>query len=236
MQLSLPKRSPVIQWSGALTAIFLVAFPLLPLAYQSFVDRPIYETGVQFTLNNYLNLFTNPLFHQTVINSFLFALMASTASVFLGALAAIFVNRTDLPFDRLWRNIFLWPFFVSTIIMVFGYILMYGPKGMISNYMQQIFGFIPWNLYSIPGMAVVSAIHGAPVSFIFCSSSVVLADSSLEDAARAAGAGPYRAIGSVTLPLLRAGGIQYARFAWEAGGHSDVYLLSLRTGNPGGAS
>ncbi|MFZ4438446.1 MAG: ABC transporter permease [Syntrophales bacterium] len=203
MQLSWPKRSPVIQWSGALAAILMVAFPLVPLAYQSFLDRPIYESGSLFTLNNYLNLFTNPLFHQTVVNSFLFALMASSASVFLGAVAAIFVNRTDLPFDRLWRNIFLWPFFVSTIIMVFGYILMYGPKGMISNYMMQFFGFIPWNLYSIPGMAMVSAIHGAPVAFIFCSSSVVLADSSLEDAARAAGAGPYRAIGSVTLPLLR---------------------------------
>jgi iron(III) transport system permease protein len=80
MQLSLPKRSPVIQWSGALTAIFLVAFPLLPLAYQSFVDRPIYETGVQFTLNNYLNLFTNPLFHQTVINSFLLIVFGGTFS------------------------------------------------------------------------------------------------------------------------------------------------------------
>ena len=203
MQLSLPKRSPVIQWSGSLTAILLVAFPLLPLVYQSVIDRPMYEAGAFLTLNNYVKLFSSPLFHNAVVNSFLYAFMASTSSVFLGAFAAILVNRTDLPFDRLWRSIFLWPFFVSTMLMVFGFIILYGPKGMISNYVQQWIGFVPWNLYSIPGMALTSAIHGAPVSFIFCSSSVVLADSSLEDAARAAGAGPYRAIGSVTLPLLR---------------------------------
>jgi iron(III) transport system permease protein len=203
MTVSLPKRSPIIQWSGGLTAILLVAFPLVPLAYQSFLDRPIYDAAAHMTLNNYLHLFTNPLFHQTVLNSFMFALMASTASVILGALAAIFVNRTDLPFNRLWRSIFLWPFFVSPMIIVFGYILMYGPTGMISNYMQQFIGFVPWNLYSIPGMAVVSAIQSAPWMYLFCESSVVLADSTLEDAARSAGAGPYRAIGTVTLPLLR---------------------------------
>ncbi len=64
-------------------------------------------------------------------------------------------------------------------------------------------GIMPWNLYSIAGMAAVSAISHAPVAYLFCSSSVVLADATLEDAARAAGAGAYRAIGVVTLPLLR---------------------------------
>jgi iron(III) transport system permease protein len=203
MRLPWPKRSPVIQWSGSLVAVLMVLFPLAPLAYQSFLDRALYEAGAQLTLKNFEMLLANPAFQKTALNSVIFALLSSTGSVLLGALASIFVNRTDLPLPRLCQNIFIWPFFVSPIIMIFGFILMYGPQGYVTNYIRMLTGVVPWNLYSIPGMAVTSAISNAPVAFLFCSSSVILADATLEDAARAAGAGPYRAIWVVTLPLLR---------------------------------
>ena len=153
-----PKRSPVIQWSGSLIAILMVLFPLAPLTYQSFLDRPLYEAGGHLTLKNFEVLLTNPLFQKTALNSVIFALLSATGSVLLGALAAIFVNRTDLPLPRLCQNIFMWPFFVSPIIMIFGFILMYGPQGYVTNYIRMLTGIVPWNLYSIPGMAVTSAI------------------------------------------------------------------------------
>jgi iron(III) transport system permease protein len=97
----------------------------------------------------------------------------------------------------------LYQFFVSPIILVFGYILMYGPQGYITSFIRGLAGGSPWNIYSIPAMAWISAISTAPIAFLYCSSSVVLADPTLEDAARIAGAGPYGAMAGVTIPLLR---------------------------------
>jgi iron(III) transport system permease protein len=60
-----------------------------------------------------------------------------------------------------------------------------------------------WNLSSIPGMAVLAAAVTLPISFLTCQSALAGTDSSLEDAARSAGAGPLQVIRRVTLPILR---------------------------------
>ena len=47
-----------------------------------------------------------------------------------------------------------WPFFISSLILGFGWITMYGPAGFVSTQVRAWVGTVPWNLYSIPGMAV----------------------------------------------------------------------------------
>ena len=51
-----------------------------------------------------------------------------------------------------------WPFFISSLILGFGWITMYGPAGFISVEAARWFGDVPWDLYTIPGMAITEAV------------------------------------------------------------------------------
>jgi iron(III) transport system permease protein len=52
-------------------------------------------------------------------------------------------------------------------------------------------------------MAVIEAARLLPIAYLTCEASLARADSSLEDAARSAGASPVRVLRSVTIPMLR---------------------------------
>ena len=96
-----------------------------------------------------------------------------------------------------------WPFFISSLILGFGWILMYGPAGFVSVQFEKIFGGVPWNLYSIPGMAVTEAVALAPIAYLFCANALSQSDASLESAAQVCGAGPLRILRQVIIPMLR---------------------------------
>ncbi len=58
-------RTLVIQWSVFALSIVIVFAPIVPIIYQSFIDRPIYDTGHEATLQNYTNLFSSPELPQS---------------------------------------------------------------------------------------------------------------------------------------------------------------------------
>ena len=62
---------------------------------------------------------------------------------------------------------------------------------------------MPWNLYTIPGMAITEAVALAPIAYVFCANALRQSDASLESAAQVCGAGPLRILGQVIIPMLR---------------------------------
>ena len=59
----------------------------------------------------------------------------------------------------------------------------------------------PFNIYSFTGLAVVIALYSFPYIFIFTTAALELVSSEMEDAANILGAGPWRTMRRVTLPL-----------------------------------
>jgi iron(III) transport system permease protein len=68
---------------------------------------------------------------------------------------------------------------------------------------RQAIGTVPWNLYTIPGMAVTEAVALAPIAYLFCANALRQSDASLESAAQVCGAGPLRILFSIIIPMLR---------------------------------
>jgi iron(III) transport system permease protein len=96
-----------------------------------------------------------------------------------------------------------WPFFISALLLGFGWITLYGPAGFISVEVERLIGTVPWNLYSIPGMALTEAVGLAPIAYVFCANALRQSDASLESAARVCGSGPLRLLFRVIIPQLR---------------------------------
>ncbi|MBE2276692.1 MAG: iron ABC transporter permease [Rhodobacteraceae bacterium] len=195
-------RNTLVTYGVSAVVFLIVAAPLLPIIYQSFIDRPIYDIGHELTSANYIRLFTSPEFLSALQNTIVIAVLATIISQVVGAAGAILVTRTDLPLRRMFGQVLLWPFFVSSLVLSFGWFMMYGPAGFLSMWMRTIFGHIPWNLYSIGGMALVAGITHAPLAMLYCMATATSIDPSLEEAARVSGAKPMRILRTVTLPLL----------------------------------
>ncbi|WGW11468.1 iron ABC transporter permease [Saxibacter everestensis] len=192
-----------IQYGVFVLTVLLVLAPLAPTVYQSLLDRALYADGKIFTPDNYVRLFTTAGFGKVVLNSLYFATLTTVIAVGLSLVLAVLVVRTRVPGGRVLGSLLLWPIYISPLVMAFGYILMYGPSGFVSIAARAVFGTVPWNLYSIPGMALAQAITLVPIGYLYCSGALKLADPQLEAAARTCGAGPLRILWTVVLPMVR---------------------------------
>lgn len=197
-------RGVWIQSATLVVIVLLVLSPILPTLFQSLLDRPIYDLAQgSLTWNNYVTLFTEAGFGQVVLNTFIFALLTTLIAMGIGVSLAILLVRTEIPGGRFVRTILIWPIYISPLVLAFSFIFIYGPAGFITLAIEQTFGFTPWRLYTITGMAITEAVAAIPLAYLYCSSALQQADASLEDAARCCGARPFRVLRSVILPQLR---------------------------------
>jgi ABC-type Fe3+ transport system permease subunit len=74
----------------------------------------------------------------------------------LGAALAFLLTRTDLPWQRTIEVLVLVPVFVSPMVLAFGYVVAMGPVGFYSLWAKDLFGDVPWNVYSLLSIAVIA--------------------------------------------------------------------------------
>src|SRR5436190_17054853 len=86
-----------VQWGVAILAVLLVIFPLAPLLYQSFLDRPLYEPDKVLTLGNYGRILASGEFWGTLGTTLVFTAITTVLAVAIGTIMAVLLTRTDLP-------------------------------------------------------------------------------------------------------------------------------------------
>ncbi len=196
-------RDRVVQYAVLVVVALFVVAPIAPILYQSIRSKPLYDASGVFTVDAYVKLFTEAGFGQVILNTAMFAVLTTFLTLLFAIPMAVLVVRTKLPFGRVLATSMQWPFFVSSLLLGFGWIALYGPAGFISVEVQRLVGFVPWNLYSIPGMALTEAVGLAPIAYVFCANALRQSDASLESAAQVCGSGPLRILFRIIVPLLR---------------------------------
>jgi iron(III) transport system permease protein len=195
--------------AGALQAavwvlvVGLVIGPFLPMLYASFRDRPLYEAGGVFTTKAYSQLFSDSEFWHAWLNTLQYATLSTVMAVAGGAGAAILVGRTNLPFRNAYGRLLLLPILLPPLGVVLGWIVVWGPGGYLTNLFSQRLHVGTLAIDTIPGMSLIEASRLLPVAYMTCEAALSRADSSLEDAARSAGAAPLKVLRKVTIPMLR---------------------------------
>jgi iron(III) transport system permease protein len=181
----------------------LIVGPFIPMLYASVRDRPLYEGGGVLTLDAYRQLFSDGEFWHAWGNTLQYAAMTTVMAVIGGAAVAILVSRTDLVFRRVFGRLILLPILLPPLGLVLGWIVVWGPGGYLTNLFSQRLHIGSLSIDTIPGMSLIEASRLLPVAYMTCEAALARADSSLEDAARSAGAGPLKVLRSVTIPMLR---------------------------------
>ncbi|MFC7739073.1 ABC transporter permease [Roseomonas sp. GCM10028921] len=195
-------REAPIQYATAFFVVVLVAAPLLPVLYQSLLDHALYDDQARLTLGNFVRLARSDGFGMVLWNTFALAALTTIVAQLFGTIAAILFGRTDLPGARVLGELFLWPLYLSALVLSFGWYSIYGPAGYVTMFWQGLFGDAPWNLYSLGGMGMIAGVSQAPLAYLYCLSSAGMTDPTLEEAARVSGAGTFRTLWRITLPLM----------------------------------
>lgn len=199
--------SRLVPETGLQAAIWVLVLvcvlaPVLPLVYASVQSKPIYAVGRVFTLAAYRQLFADPAFRTAALNTLEFAGLTTVCSVVLGGSFAVLCSRTDVAGRRVYRRLFVAPILLPPLGIILGWNALYGPGGYAHSFVTKTLR-IPFNLTTVPGMAVLGTAVAVPVVFLVCQAALSGIDSSLENAARSAGAPPLRVLGRVTVPMLR---------------------------------
>ncbi len=224
----------IVSWR-ALTIFVTASAVLGPLAlivYQSFLTAPFFDARKTAGLGAYAFVFADGDFWKALLNSVLIASGMTLIAVPLGSLLAFVMERTDLPAKRWFEPLILVPSFVSPMVLSFGFVVAAGPVGFYTVWAQDLFGVAPWGIYSLTAMTIIAGLTHVPNVYVYASAALKSLGSDVEEAARSAGASPFRVAISVSLPLIMPSMLFAAVLVFFLG--FELFGLPLVLGDPEG--
>jgi len=184
---------------GALTVC-----PVLMLVLGSFSEG-LTAFG-KFTVDKYVEAYTDPEFFKVMVNTTLFVLGSSTLSTVLAVFLAYLNTRTDIPFKFLFGIISIIPMMIPHLLFSVSWALLLNPSnGLINLGLMQALSLdsAPLNIYSLWGMVLVEGLLDLPIAYLIVAPAMASFDVALEESSRVFGAGTWRTLVRVTLPVLR---------------------------------
>ncbi len=121
-------------------------------------------------------------------------------AVVLGTTLAWLTTRTDLPWKGFFRSTLTIPYIIPPYIAAVAWITLANPSVGLLN---QLLGEGTLDIYSMTGLTWVLGLSFYPYVYLTVRAALESADPSLEDAARMSGAGTWRVLKDVALPLMR---------------------------------
>jgi iron(III) transport system permease protein len=187
-----------------LLVAFLVLFPLAMLLYGSFwTARPGFPGA--FTLDNYIRAYTSLETYQVLLTTVVLIGTKTIVAVAFATGLAWVVTRTDTPCRGLLEILITLPFFIPGLLEAIAWIMLLSPNtGTLNVFLRSTLGLeqSPFNIYSLGGMIWVMSLGSTSFIFLLVVNALRNMDSSLEESARASGAGAIRTALTVTLPLM----------------------------------
>ncbi len=190
----------------------LVAAAVLLLAYLTLVPLGMLLLGSvtsggalllgDLTLRHFQRVLTDSSSLELLATSFVYGAGAAALAFAIGTAMAWVVERSDVPARHVWYGLALVPLIVPGIVHTIGWLFLLSPEiGWINAPLRSLFG-ISLSAYSLPGMIWVQGLHDAPFAFVLMGAALRSMDPSLEEAAAAARADPWKTFRRITLPLL----------------------------------
>ena len=161
------------------------------------------STPAGIGLDHYRELFLRLSFASVLFDSWLFALGTTLLALGLGVPLAVLIARTDLPGKEAVRLATVLAFVSPPWLTAMAYVFLASPNaGTLNVWLHQLFGVKPFNVHSMSGMIVVSALFLYSFVFLTVESALAAVDGSYEEAARVTGASRWTVLTRVTLPLV----------------------------------
>ena len=181
--------------------VVFVAFPVFLIFFNAFWNS---ETNT-FNLIDVVNVLKEPSTYQALLNSVIIAAGTTTGCTIVGTFFAWLVTRTDLPWKRFMKGMFLIPFMLPSFIGALAWKMLLSPRaGYINRFFMDTFNLDDpiFNIYSYAGIVMVEIMYLFPFVFIQVCGALERMDPTLEESARISGAGLFTITRKITIPLV----------------------------------
>src|SRR5450631_3556341 len=191
---------PILFLFAALLCV-MILLPLSWLVYYSFVDR----SGA-FTLNNFTELVTNPIFLDPLITTVIIATSSSIICCLVAAPIGWLVARTDMPLRRTVRILVTASFVTPPFLGAIAWELLAAPNsGLLNQLYREITGAAAdshlLNIYSFAGLVFVISCYTFPYVFVLVANALDRTPGDLEDASAILGGKTWDTARRITIPL-----------------------------------
>ena len=193
--------SPAVCFAALVATI--VGLMLAVVFYLSFYEGLPGIPGGFLTTAHYSELLKDRLAYRVLINTLIYTGIAVSISLLFGVLIAWLVERTDIQGRNLIYTGMTLGLLIPTFFPSMGWLFLLHPRiGFLNVYLRQIVAD-DWkiNIATPIGMGWVEGITLAPVVFIMVAANLRMADTTLEEAAKASGANGWQLFKSIILPL-----------------------------------
>ena len=183
---------------------FLTVCPVVMLALGS-VSEGLTAFG-DFTPDKYIKAYTDPALLDVMVNTVIFVLGSSVLATVLALFLAYLNTRTDIPFKFLFKVLSIIPMMIPHLLFSVSWALLLNPSnGMINTVLKGALSLesAPFNIYTLQGMILVEALLDLPIAYLIIAPAMASFDVALEESSRVFGAGTWRTLLRVTLPILR---------------------------------
>ncbi len=198
------KARAQLTWTLLAIVGFLTVAPVVMLALGS-VSEGLTAFG-KLTADKYIAAYTDPALFQVLFNTTIFVLGSSVLATVLALFLAYLNTRTNIPFKGLFGILTIIPMMIPHLLFSVSWALLLNPSnGMINSVLKGLFSLesAPFNIYSLEGMILVEALLDLPIAYLIIAPAMRSFDVALEESSRVFGAGTWRTLLRVTLPVLR---------------------------------
>jgi iron(III) transport system permease protein len=213
-------RGPRISARTATMAILIVVvglFVLYPIWYlvqaALNVGDPDVRPPTAYGLGNFEAL---AQYGQIMLNTLGVSFAATLMALVLGFLTAWILTRTNVPYRRTLEHLMAVPYYVTPLLGALAWNLLGAPE---SGFVNQVWRRLGGegaliDISTAGGIAWVMALFEGSVAFVMISAVMKSMDPSLEEASQVVGAGRWRTMLRITLPLVAPGVLGAAVFVF----------------------
>jgi putative spermidine/putrescine transport system permease protein len=190
-------RKAFIGFCFAPLGVLVLAFFVLPLAR-------LIVTGASGELGwrAYAAILLDARYRTTLINTVSLAAATTAATLVIATVSGLFLQRYRFPGRAFLVAMLTFPLAFPGVVVGFMIILLAGRQGLIGDLTLRLFGSKEVLAYSLQGLFLGYLYFSIPRVILTIMAAAEKLDPSLEDAARALGAGPWRVVCDVILPAL----------------------------------
>jgi iron(III) transport system permease protein len=191
-------------WLIILPVVVVIVGILVTVFWLSFLQGLPGTRDAHFTVQNYINLYTDPFVLTALTNTLGFALTSVFVGLFFGTAMAWLVERTNLPGKAFIYTMMTLGLLLPGFFMAMGWLFMLHPRiGIINRWIMQLTGMTeaPLSITTVLGMGWVQGLSLGSLAFVLTSASFRAMDPALEEAAKVHGASFISVLRRVFVPL-----------------------------------
>ena len=202
--MSLEHRSEVIALkTRAVSRYAVLAFPLLLLVL--FIMYPVATVIGQglSTGTSFLDTLSSPTIQFTIQFTFTQAILSTVLVVLIGLPGAFLIARLQFSGKSLVKAMMIVPFVLPPIVVVVGFLQMFGSNGVIDSLLMWMLGTDTsvFNLATgVPGIILAHTFYNVPLVLLMVSASLERLNPELEESAEILGASPFQRFRRIILP------------------------------------